>query len=69
MPVRRYYESPAALCPFYVGEDATKIICDGPEEKEWLIRSWKKSTKPYKDKYCKGKWQKCPVARMLSELE
>jgi len=63
----RYYESSAAVCPFYKGEGTTKIICNGLEEGEWIIRSWKKTAKVYKEKYCRSDWQKCPVAKMLFE--
>lgn len=65
----RYYESSAALCPFYKGEGTTKVICEGAEEGEWMIRNWKRNAAEYKQKYCRASWQKCPVAKMLYERE
>lgn len=65
----RHYVSPAALCPFYLGEETTEIYCSGVEEGAVSIQRWKTSAKPYKDRYCKGAWARCPVASMLFEKE
>jgi hypothetical protein len=50
-------------------EETTKIYCKGVEEGALSIQSWKKDAKDYKDKYCKGAWARCPVARMLFDRE
>jgi hypothetical protein len=65
----RHYVSPAALCPFYRMEETTKVYCKGVEEGALSIQSWKKDAKTYKDRYCKGSWARCPVAKMLFEKE
>lgn len=65
----RHYVSTAALCPFYRGEETTRVYCKGVAEGALSIQSWKKNAKEYKDKYCKGSWARCPVASMLFELQ
>ncbi len=65
----RHYVSTAAICPFYRMEETTKVYCKGLEKGELLIRSRKDDIKRTKDKYCKGAWAQCPIAKMLFERE
>ena len=64
----RHYESSAALCPFYRGEEATQIFCEGVGGAT-LRLEFIKSARDYKAKYCRWHWQKCRIARMLTEKE
>lgn len=65
----RHYVNPAVLCPFYKMEESNKIYCQGVEDGALSIQSWKADAKIYKAKYCKGRWARCPVSKMLFELE
>lgn len=63
----RHYESSAAVCPFYNGEESTLIFCDGFSQASTIRISFRdvKSAKRIKYKYCRADWQSCPLARAL----
>ena len=63
----RHYESSAAVCPFYKYEERTTQFCDGFETVATVRLSFKdtKSAMKIKNKYCRGTWQDCPLAKTL----
>lgn len=63
----RYYESSAAVCPFYRGEGTTLQFCEGFETVGSIRLSFKseKGAVKIKRKYCRDKWQECPLAKCL----
>ena len=66
----RYYESSAALCPFYRMEDPKSVICEGFGPK-WTIKLSKDgkggSAGGFKRKFCYDRWDECPISKMLQE--
>lgn len=65
----RYYESSAAVCPFYRGEQTTAQFCDGFRPGMTIKISFKdeKGAKTVKHKYCRASWAECPLAKALTE--
>lgn len=63
----RHYESSAAVCPFYNGEETTDLFCDGFSPGMSINLSFKseKSAKRIKAQYCRAHWNSCPLAQML----
>ncbi len=59
------YVSPHALCPFYCEEQPRVIFCEGPLPRSSLRLAFRGSAGPHKEAFCRGKWQSCPIARML----
>lgn len=62
----RQYESSAALCPFYRMESSQEIWCEGWVEGMGVRLQFKQNALKYKEEYCRGDWEKCPIAVMLS---
>ncbi len=63
----RHYVNPAAMCPFYLGEETTEIYCSGVEEGTVSIQRWKTSARDYKKKFCYADWKNCPISMMLQK--
>lgn len=68
-----YACDPQVVCPFYVGEGATRtyvIICEGTEDdnQTGIKCNSKDDVTSYKDRYCRriSRWHKCPLAIGLS---
>ena len=63
----RHYESSAAVCPFYNGEETTDLFCDGFSPGMSIHLSFKNSAaaKKVKHRYCRLRWQDCPLAKTL----
>ena len=60
----RYYESSAALCPYYRGEIATAVFCEGTEAGSTIRLAFPggRPAKEHKCKYCRADWQACRLA-------
>ena len=60
-------EDELAKCPFYVRHGGRVIVCESPVEYEEtttiLYTTPKGSNKKFMDKYCRGLWGCCPIAR------
>lgn len=65
----RYYESTEAKCPYYNGEEAQRVYCDGPLPGTTLALRFKRSARDHKKRFCRGAWEDCPVARMITKQE
>lgn len=63
----RWKEDELAKCPFYIHHAVTVIVCEAPCEYEeasntlYTMPKGKRSV--FMDKYCRGLWQTCPIAR------
>ncbi len=64
----RHYESSAAVCPFYHGEETTDLFCDGfsPGMSINLSFTSENAAKKIKLRYCRSNWTQCPLAKMLT---
>lgn len=64
----RHYESSAAVCPFYRGEENTELFCDGfsPGMSINLNFTSEDRARKIKLKYCRWRWQDCPLAKTLT---
>lgn len=67
MPQKRYV-SPMAQCPFYRGEEAQLIYCDGVAPGNTIRLAFGRNARDYKLAFCRDDWRECPVARMLWEI-
>ncbi len=65
----RHYVSSAAQCPFYRGEAATTIYCDGVEPDMAIALAFGSRAEDYKRAYCRKDWRLCKVAKMLWDAE
>ena len=64
----RWYESISAMCPFYKGEGAHKLICEGVCRGGGIHMTFpsKKELDGHKEKYCYSwKYDECPLAKAL----
>lgn len=55
-------------CPFYKGEEAQKIFCEGVQEGTALHLAFdtNPNLKEYKSLFCKGGYNGCLLAQMLN---
>ena len=65
----RHYVSSAAECPFYRGEDAKTIYCDGIEPDAAIALAFGNRADDYKEAFCRSNWRLCKVAKMLWDSE
>lgn len=61
----KHYVSSEAQCPFYRGEEAKIIFCDGVEPGMTIRLAFGKEAADYKKCYCRKDWHLCKVAKML----
>lgn len=59
------YVSSMALCPFYCEEQPRVIFCEGPFPGSSLRLGYRGSAAAHKEQYCRGRWEDCPLAKML----
>lgn len=59
------YVSSMAVCPFYCEEQSKVIFCEGPLPGSSLRLGYRGSAAPHKERYCRGRWEDCPIAKML----
>lgn len=65
-------ETEAVKCPFYCGEDSSRIVCEGPETglRVSLVaqqsRNRSKKSK-YRQQYCCEDWKSCWIAMQLQK--
>lgn len=62
---KRYVDA-GVKCPHYCSEDTSKIFCEGFRARQWVHLAWQSEgeRKKYKRDYCRGDWEKCPIARI-----
>lgn len=65
-----YSVSAKARCPYYRSEQRAgevKLRCDGALPGTWLHLCFdsRQDMLCWRDRCCKGDWERCPVARML----
>ena len=65
----RHYMSSNALCPFYMEETSTAVYCEGTVEGSTIRLGFRRSAARYKAQHCRGRWQDCPIARMLWKMK
>ena len=55
-------------CPYYKGEEAQKICCEGVQDGSSIHLAFdtKPNLRQYKTQLCKGAWGKCFIADMLN---
>lgn len=65
------YKDAGARCPYYCSEAPSKIYCSGVTEGNWIHMAWgdDKQRKEYKRCFCKGEYLRCPVAKMLWQID
>lgn len=61
----RNYVSSMAVCPFYREEQPRVIFCEGPFPGTNLRLGYRGSAAAHKESYCRGRWEDCPIAKML----
>lgn len=59
-------------CPFYLGEDSSRIVCEGPETGlRVILTAQTGSNRPMKSKYrrqyCCRDWKNCWIASQLQK--
>ena len=59
------YVSSMAVCPFYCEEQPRVIFCEGPFPGSSLRLGYRGSAAVHKENYCRGRWEDCPIAKML----
>lgn len=64
----KYTEDPLVQCPYYRDEVPQTLRCEGVEDSCGLHLgfSGRNQKRDYKDRFCRGGWKKCLVARMLN---
>lgn len=66
---RRTYERHAAdiLCPFFVGKERNKIVCEGLIDGSTTSMAFKNSAVcfAWQEDYCAGSYGSCGIASML----
>lgn len=62
---KRYVDA-GARCPFYCSEEMGKLYCCGWQRQQWVHVAWQsdKEKREHKRLYCRGDWEKCPIARI-----
>ena len=69
----RHYESSAACCPYYNGEETLKLFCDGFEPGMTLHVKFQseRGARRHKARYCRSMndWQACPLAQTIEQEE
>lgn len=55
-------------CPYYKGEESQMIFCEGVEDGSKLHLAFNTSNnrRDYKNRFCKGCYNKCLIAEMLN---
>lgn len=61
----KHYQSSAAQCPFYVGEESRYIFCEGIAPDITLRLSFGRKAAEYRDTFCCGEWKECLIAKAL----
>lgn len=63
----KHYESGAVLCPFYHGEVARELHCEGTEDNNVLhMVFWSPSRKEnYKSRFCCADYERCLLCAAL----
>lgn len=61
--------STKAICPYYKHEDSQVIYCDGVQDGSVIHLAFANKTcsVEYKKKYCRDKYEECPICKMLTE--
>ena len=69
----RHYESSAACCPYYNGEETMKLFCDGfsPGMTVHLKFQGERSARRHKTQFCRdmNRWQECPLAQIIERYQ
>lgn len=59
-------------CPYYKREQGQKIFCEGISDETSIHLAFDANAKPgmkqYEKCYCKGDYNKCPIAQMLNRM-
>lgn len=67
----RKTEATFAKCPYYHSEKHAKIVCreDDREDSPWVNINFLciADRSSYESRYCKGRWEECPLAKALNE--
>lgn len=60
-------ESKCAKCPFYNGEEAQKVVCEGVEDNSGIHLCFETpaSQKAYKMAYCYNQYSECRIYKAL----
>lgn len=60
---KRYVDA-GVQCPYYCSEAPSKIYCEGFADKQWVHLAWEsdKERKAHKREFCRGDWERCPIA-------
>ena len=69
----RHYESSAACCPYYNGEETCKLFCDGfaPCMTVHLKFQSERNARRHKARFCRDTvaWQECPLAKSIEKFQ
>ena len=65
---KQYIDS-SVRCPYYHGENAVKIYCDGIQPRSWLEITFqdKAAKKDYKHRHCRKSFCECRLAMIQEE--
>ncbi len=59
--------SSKVLCPFYISENASAIMCEGLNKNSKSKRSFRKKSdkRRVKQKFCESNYQSCAIYKLL----